>query len=318
MIAIGVDIGGTSIKGATVNDKGIILDRFSLKVKKSDTPEVTLGNLCDIINKFKKEHNYDEPIAGIGIGAPGMINFKSGIVLSSPNLPTWTNFNLKTFIQNKTELEVRINNDASVAALGEASFGVAQDYKDVIMLTLGTGVGGGIILDHKIYDGHLNQGAELGHMVIKMGGRLCGCGRKGCLEAYASATGLIIDTKEAMKKNPDSLMHKIAKELGEINGVVAFEASKLGDKAAKKVVRNYVKYLSEGILNYCNIFRPEIVVLSGGVANQGDYLFDMIRKYLIKNNYGMKGSPKVEIKMASLGYDSGKIGAACLVLKNHE
>ena len=314
MIAIGVDIGGTSIKGASINSKGEILDRFSLKVNKSDSAEVTVGNLCNIINDFKKEHVYEEDIAGIGIGVPGIADFDSGLLISSPNLPTWNGFNLKTFIKAKTGLEVYLNNDANVAALGEAVFGSAKKYNDVIMLTLGTGVGGGIIINKHIYDGHMHQGAELGHMVIRMGGRLCGCGRKGCLEAYASATGLITDTKIAMEKDPDSKLHEVAKELGGVDARVAFEAMRRDDKSAKRVVRNYVKYLSEGIINYCNIFRPEVVVLSGGVANEGEYLFKMIRRYLKKHTYGMKGSPKVDIKMASLGYDSGKIGAACLVL----
>ena len=178
MIAIGIDIGGTSIKGATITDKGVILDRFSVDVNRNDLPEKTIGDLCDVINKFLKEHRYDEPIAGIGIGSPGVIDHNKGEILSSPNLLTWEHFKLRDFVESRTGLKVYLNNDANVAALGEAVFGSGKDYNNAIMLTLGTGVGSGIILNKKIYDGNLHQGAELGHMVIRINGRPCGCGRK--------------------------------------------------------------------------------------------------------------------------------------------
>ncbi len=313
MIAIGVDIGGTSIKGASITDKGVILDRFALEVNREDSPEKSIGELCDIINEFIRTHKYNEPIKGIGIGSPGVIDHEKGEILSSPNLLTWEHFMLRDFVESRTGLKVYLNNDANVAALGEAVFGSGKDYTNAIMLTLGTGVGSGIILNKKIYDGNLHQGAELGHMVIRVGGRPCGCGRKGCLETYASATALINDTKEALSKAPNSLMHEVAKDLGKIDARVPFIAAKKGDEAALEVVNNYVISLSEGILNICNIFRPEVVILSGGVANEGEYLLTRIREYLKVYDYGMVHSPFVDVKQASLGYDAGKIGAACLV-----
>ena len=314
MIVLGVDIGGTSIKGASINENGKILDRFSLKVRKSDSPEKTIGDLGDIINDFIKSHNYEEPIRGIGVGVPGIVDFENGVVLSSPNLPTWEGFNIKDFLQKSTNLPVILNNDANVAALGECVYGAGKKYQNMILLTLGTGVGGGVIINKKIYDGNEHRGAELGHMVIRLNGRKCGCGRKGCFEAYASATALIKDTKEAMEKHPESELHKIAEELGDVTARNAFVGARRGDKTAIKVVNNYVMYLCEGILNYCNIFRPEAVILSGGVANEGEYLLSRIKEYLKKHEYGMHLSPVVEVDIASLGYDSGKIGAACLVL----
>ena len=314
MIAIGVDIGGTSIKGATINDKGEILDRFSLDVNKNDLPEKTIGDLCDVLKEFINSHHYDEPISGIGIGSPGVIDHEKGEILSSPNLLTWEHFKLVNFMKERINLPIKINNDANVAALGESIFGSGREYKNVIMLTLGTGVGSGIILDKKIYDGHFHQGAEIGHMVIRVNGHPCGCGRRGCLETYASATALIRDAKKAQEKNPESIMKDVANELGKFDARVPFIAEKRGDKAAKCVVKNYVRDLSEGILNICNIFRPEVVVLSGGVANEGENLLKRIRRYIKKYDYGMQHSPFVAVKQASLGYDSGKIGAACLVL----
>ena len=314
MIALGIDIGGTSIKGAAITDKGEILDRLSVDVCKVDKPEKTIGDLCDAINKFVKDHHYDEPIAGLGIGSPGVINHDNGEILSSPNLPTWEHFKLKEFVEKHTGLPVELNNDANVAALGESVFGSGKEYTNVVMLTLGTGVGSGIIMNKKVYDGHLHQGAEIGHMVIRVNGEPCGCGRRGCLETYASATALIRETKKAMDKAPDSLMFEEAKKLGKVDARVAFNAAKRGDKVAKRVVHNYVRDLSEGILNICNIFRPEVVILSGGVANEGEYLLSRVRRYLKKFDYGMLHSPFVDVRTSVLGYDSGKIGAACLVL----
>ena len=312
MIAIGIDVGGTSIKGAFINEKGEILDRFSMKVSKSAHPEEELSKLCDLIKEGINKLN--KKIDGIGIGIPGILDMDEGIVISSPNLPTWNGFNIKEFFEKRLGIETIINNDANVAALGEAKFGSGSKYQNSLMITLGTGVGGGVVIDGKLYDGHKHQGGELGHMVIVLNGRECGCGRKGCLEAYASATGLVKSTKEAMEKYPNSLLHEIEKELGGIDARNAFIAESRGDKAGKEVVDNYIMYLSEGLINYCNIFRPEIIILSGGVANEGENLFSRVRKYLEEHTYGMKGSPKVEIAPAMLGYDSGKIGAACLVL----
>ena len=153
----------------------------------------------------------------------------------------------------------------------------------------------------------------MGHTVVQYGGRLCTCGRNGCLETYASATAVINDTKKAMEEHPESLMHKVAQELGKIDGRVAFKAARQGDLVAMGVVEQYIYYLSEGILNYCNIFRPNVVILSGGIANEGDYLFDKINSYLKLHQYGYPKSPAVKVVPAKLGYDSGKIGAACLL-----
>ena len=312
MIAIGVDIGGTSIKGAFITDEGQILDKFSMTVDKETSPDVELGKLCDIINNMREEKHYE--VAGIGIGIPGILNMDAGIIISSPNLPNWDGFNIAEYMSYRTGLKVEINNDANVAALGEARFGSGSQFRNLIMITLGTGVGGGVIIDGHLYDGNFHQGGELGHMVIEVNGRECGCGRKGCLEAYASATALIKETKKAMNEHPESLLHQVKEELGVVDARNAFMAAKRGDLTAINLVNEYAMYLGEGLINFCNIFRPEAIILSGGVANEGDYLFELLRNYLRTHTYGMKGSPKVKIFPAFLGYDSGKIGAASLIL----
>ena len=314
MIAIGIDVGGTSIKGAFINEKGQILDRFQMKVNKNAPAEEELYKLCELINEEEERNDWVGRISGIGVGIPGILDMDNGIVISSPNLPTWDGFEIAKYINKMVGYPVKINNDANVAALGEAKFGSGAKYQNSIMITLGTGVGGGIVLDGKLYDGNKHQGAELGHMVVSINGRECGCGRKGCLETYASATGLIKSTEEAMEKHPESLLHEVEKELGGIDARNAFIAAKRGDLAAQTVVDEYVMYLGEGLINFCNIFRPEVIILSGGVANEGENLFSRVREYLRIHTYGMRGSPKVEVVPSELGYDSGKIGAACLIL----
>lgn len=312
MIVIGVDVGGTSIKGGSINDKGVVLDRFSMPMDRKASPTKTFGDLSKLIKEFILNHKYDEPISGIGLGVPGLINKYDGSVSSSPNMKKWVNFNIVSFMEKKLKLPVKIINDASAAALGEARFGTGKDYNFLIMITLGTGVGGGIVFDKHVIDGNESKGAQLGHCLVKLNGRKCNCGRKGCLEAYASATALIKETKKAMDKHPESLLHKITAEYGEIDARAAFEAERRGDKEGHRLVEEYVTYLGEGLITIANMLRPEIVVLSGGVANEGAYLIDKVRNYVKEHNYGMKGSPIMLIEQASLGYDAGKIGAAAL------
>lgn len=312
MIVIGVDIGGGSIKGGAINDKGKVLDTFVIPMNKEASPEETFGNLSDTINEFIKTHKYEEEISGVGLGIPGLIDRESGEIASSPNMPAWLRFNVLDFMSKRIDLPIRIVNDASAAALGEAKFGSGKQYKYLIMITLGTGVGGGIVFNGKLIDGNHSQGAQLGHGVVVLNGRQCNCGRKGCLEAYASATALTKQTELAIKDNPDGLLAKHAKELGKVNARVAFDVAKMGDKEGQRLVDEYVMYLSEGLLNFCNTFRPDVIVLSGGVANEGDYLVSRVKKYMKEKEFGYKNSPEVEVKVAELGYDSGKIGAASL------
>ena len=311
MIAIGIDIGGTSIKGAAVYDDGRMLDVFALPVIKGESGEVTVNKLIDVVENYIKEKDIAKEIVGIGMGIPGLLDIEKGIVTYSPNLK-WDNLPIADLFKARLPYPVRIANDANVAAFGEAKFGAGKGVPYVIMLTLGTGVGSGIIMDNKIYDGHLHQGAEIGHMVIRVNGEPCGCGRRGCLETYASATALIRDTKRAMEQHKESKCWEIAEKLGKVDARVAFEAERAGDEVGHQLVENYVKYLAEGLMNYFNVFRPEALILSGGIANEGEYLLSRLRAYLEPRHYGFQGTPKVELLVSELGYDSGKIGAGAL------
>lgn len=311
MIAIGIDIGGTSIKGAAVDSNGKVYESFTMPFVKEDSGEKIITELAKLVKQYIKEQGLEGKIAGMGIGCPGSIDIEKGVVNYANNLG-WNNLPIAKIMQETLPYPVRLINDANAAALGEAKFGAGKSYENIILLTLGTGVGGGIIVNGKLYEGNEGKGAELGHMVVELDGEQCSCGRKGCLEAYASATALIRETKKSMRLNKRSLMWKISPDIELVDGKVPFEAAKKGDKAANYVLDNYVKYLGEGILNYCNIFRPNVIVLSGGVANAGPFLFDKLNAYVKDRNYGYKSTPEVKVVPAELGYDSGKIGAAAL------
>jgi glucokinase len=312
MLVIGIDVGGTSIKGAAINDSGKVFETFSLDVDKTLNGEQLITQLAELTKEYINTHNFDEPVVGIGMGIPGTMNTKTGVVVYSNNL-CWYNLPVKDIMENITGLTVRITNDANAAALGETMFGSGKDYETCVMLTLGTGVGGGIVINGKLVEGNEGKGGELGHIVTVQGGRTCTCGRKGCLEAYASATGLVVTAKEFLAKNPNSeILTLVKNNIDKINGKVIFEAAKNGDEVANQIVDQYVVDLGEGLLNYCNILRPNGIILSGGVANAGEFLFEKLRKYLKENYYGYQGTPAVEVVTAALGYDSGKIGAASL------
>ena len=311
MIAIGIDIGGMSIKGAAVDSNGRVYEKFSMPFIKGEPGEETIRKLAEIVKEYIAANGLENKIVGIGLGSPGTLDIKNGIVNYANNLG-WENLHVADIFHEILPYPVRLTNDANAASLGEAKYGAGKSYDSIIMLTLGTGVGGGIIINGKLYEGNEGKGAELGHSVIVVDGEQCTCGRKGCLETYASATALIRETKKAMHSNRRSLMWKVCPDIDLVGGKVPFEAAKQGDKTAIDVLDNYIKYLGEGILNFCNIFRPNLIVLSGGIANAGDYLFDRVNKYIKDRNYGYKMTPEVKVVPAELGYDSGKIGAAAL------
>ena len=310
---IGVDIGGMSVKIGLVNENGNILDK---KVIKTDgSAESVIRSLGTALQEFLEENHLSAAeIEGIGIGCPGAITAATGMVEYSNNLG-WHHVPLVDGLRAYVDTYYKISNDANVAALGEAIFGAAKGYSDVIMFTLGTGVGGGIIIDKKLYEGNESKGAELGHAVLVLGGEECTCGRKGCIEAYCSASALIRDTKRAMVRHTDSAMWEYANnDINNVNGRTAFAMARENDAAALEVVENYIKYLSESIMNYCNIFRPQAFVLGGGICGEGRYLLDKVEKYCKERNYGYQGTPEVKILTATLGNDAGIIGAAALLV----
>ena len=309
---VGIDLGGTFIKGGIVDDLGNIV--YSTKVateseKGQDGVAENIAKLVDLL--LEGTGLCVDDVEGIGMGVPGMIDSENGVVIMSNNLK-WYDFHIAEKVKELTGLNVKIANDANVATLGEAKFGAAKNKKNVIMLTLGTGVGGGIIANGELIEGNLSVGAELGHAVIIKGGEPCTCGRSGCLEAYASATALIRETKKAMQNEPDSLMWNVG-SLDDVDGKTAFEY-KDTDKTAAEVVRNYIENLAAGITNYANIFRPEVVLLGGGVCAEGDNLIKPIQEIVDRETFAGSAGPKVEVLVATLGNRAGTLGAASLIM----
>lgn len=311
MYRIGIDIGGMSVKTGIVSVDGKIIKQIRTKTDKN--PDIAVLNIVKDIDTLLTELNINkDSVVGIGIGCPGSIDSEKGTVIYSNNLG-WTNYPLVKNLERKTGIKTKISNDANVATLGETVYGAGKGHNNSVMFTLGTGVGGGIVIDGKLYEGYKSQGAEPGHITLVFNGEQCSCGRKGCVEMYASATALIKQTKVVMKTNKDSQMWKyVDGDINKVDGKTAFECSKTGDDCANKVVNQYVAYLSEGIMNLFNIFRPEICIIGGGISAQGKYLTDKITAYCEQNFYGYKDAPKTKIVTAKLGNDAGIIGASCL------
>ena len=314
MYKIGIDLGGTNIAAGIVDENYKIITKGSVPTKANRAPEEIIKDMGALCNDLLKQANLKAAdIACAGIATPGTANRDTGVVEYANNLP-FVKFPIAAVLQKYLDVKkVLIENDANAAAKGEAIAGAAKGCNHAVMITLGTGLGGGIIIDKKVYSGFNFAGAELGHMVIEYNGRQCTCGRKGCWEAYSSATGLINMTKDKLAATKDSLMHKMVEENGgEISGKTAFAAARLGDKAATEVVEEYIAYLSCGISNIINIFQPEVLCIGGGVCKEGDYLTGPLMGIIAKEQYTRDNANKTEIKIAALGNDAGIIGAAVL------
>lgn len=311
MYNIGIDIGGMSIKIGIVNKVGEIVKQA--RVKTAKTAEKCVEDMVSLINTLLSECTLTiNDIGGIGVGCPGAVTSETGVVDFLPNLG-WNNVPLGEMLNKEFNIPVKISNDANVAALAEVIYGCAKGYNTCVMFTLGTGVGGGIIIDKKLFEGGFSRGAELGHTTLFLGGEPCTCGRSGCVEVYTSATALIKQTKKAMQENLDSKMWDFVNgDIDKVDGRTAFECSKIGDKTAEKVVDTYVYYLAESMLNMFNIFRPDAFILGGGISAQGEYLNNKLKAYCEKFDYGYKCAPRTEILTAKLGNDAGIIGAAAL------
>ncbi|MBD5131362.1 MAG: ROK family glucokinase [Clostridiales bacterium] len=314
MYCVGVDIGGMSIKVGVVDRDGNIVKKGKVVTDVEGGPHKIINDIADLILSLIDPKDRD--FVGIGIGCPGAINSATGVVDRAFNLK-WHKVALAEELARRINKRIKVSNDANVAALGETMYGVGRTYTDTIFITLGTGVGGGVVLNGKLYEGNESKGAELGHMVLVVDGEQCTCGRRGCMEAYCSATALIRETKKAMLADKNSSMWQfVGGDIEKVDGRTAFECSKTGDKSANAVVDYFVKYLGEGMLNFANIFRPQAIILGGGVCAQGDYLIYKLKDYCKDRNYGFANTPRFDILAAQLGNDAGIIGAAGLIFSD--
>lgn len=312
MYSLGIDLGGTNIVASVVDDQFNII---STAKTKTNAPRPA-NDIFDDVEKVCREAVREakltmSDLVAVGMGSPGTCN-ADGVIEFANNL-AFNNVPAREMLRERLGVDnVFVENDANCAALGEAFAGCGNGSKNFVAVTLGTGVGSGIILDGKIVNGVNYAGGECGHMVIMVDGEQCSCGRKGCWEAYASATALIRQTKRAMDDYPDSIMHRLAEEEGGVNGKTAFDAMRLGDIAGIEVVNNYIKYVSCGLINLVNALQPEIICIGGGICNEGDTLMEPLRRYVQAERYSIHSKIQTKIVKARLGNNAGIIGAALL------
>lgn len=314
MYYLGVDLGGTNIACAVVSREGQILGKASIPTALPDTAENIAGRIVTCCRMAVEKTGCSmEEIASVGIGTPGIANAEEGIVEYSCNLG-FSNTPLSELVGTPLGKPVYLENDANAAALGEFAAGCGNGSHSLIAITLGTGVGGGVVLQGKLLTGFNFAGAEIGHFVMYHGGEPCGCGRKGCFEAYCSATALIRQTKRAMEAHPESLMWKNCPDLEKVDGRTSFDAMAAGDETARAVVRQYQEYLADGLTSIINIFQPEVLCVGGGICNQGETLLGPVRAIIDKEDYARDSKRRTKVVRATLGNDAGIIGAALLPL----
>lgn len=318
MYTVGVDLGGTNIAIGIVDRDHRIVRKGSVPTKADRAPEMIVKDMADLTARLLDEAGLSVgDVENVGIASPGTANGSTGVVEYSNNLP-FKNFAVAEIFRRYLPVKaVYVENDANAAALGEHIAGAAKGAHNSVMITLGTGVGGGIIIDGKIYAGSNHAAGELGHNVIVYGGRPCTCGRRGCLEAYASATALIRMTEECLtecriKGVPTLLTKELEANGGRCNARIAFNAMKKGDEIAAWLVGDYIAYLACGVTNIINTFQPEILSIGGGISGEKDHLLIPLRKRVDREQYTRDSAHRTQIVIAELGNDAGIIGAASL------
>ncbi len=315
MYKVGIDLGGTNIVAGVVDHKYNIVAKAECKTAVPRPEAEVCDSMAAVVKEaLKKAKIKMDDVAHIGIGVPGAVNPETRIIETSPNL-FFQNWEIAQMMEDRLHKYVKVENDANAAALGEFLAGSAKGSKNAVAITLGTGVGGGIIIDGKIYSGSNYAGAELGHMVIVKDGNLCGCGRHGCWEAYASATALINMTKDAIKNEKADfsyMLNAVEGDLDKVNGKTAFDAMRDGDATGTEVVNRYIEYLATGIINVINIFQPDVLCIGGGVSKEGETLLAPLRAIVERERFTKRNDKQTVICAATLGNDAGIIGAAML------
>ena len=313
MYRIGVDLGGTNIATGVINEKNEIIGRGKVKTRAPRPAEAIFDSIKEAVDMAVANAgiNYADVIS-VGIGTPGSVNKDTGAIEFSNNLQ-FNSVPAKQMLEERLKKPVYLENDANAAALGEAVAGSGNGVKNFVAVTLGTGVGSGIIIDGKIYRGSNFCGGEMGHMVINVDGIPCNCGRKGCWEKYASATALVSQAVEAMEGNKGSLLWQTCDgDLNKVEGKTIFEAYDMGDAVAKAVVDKYLYYVAVGIANVVNALQPEAVCVGGGISGQGEKILQPIRDMVKAERYSVYAEKQAALLPAALGNDAGIIGAALL------
>ncbi len=306
---IGIDLGGTNIAGGLVRDDGTLIFKTSIPTVSDKGEEALLSAILSVVNVLI-ERAEGEEISCVGIGVPGHVDNTTGMVVYCNNIP-FANTPLAGFITEATGLPCYLGNDANAAALAEVLVGSAKEFDDAVMITLGTGIGAGLIFNNKIHAGCNGAAGEIGHISLFPDGLPCNCGRRGCFELYGSATALVRQTREAMEAHPESKLWQVAKTLDAVNGKTSFNAMRLGDEVATAVVTQYIRYLATGVLDIINLLCPKAIIFGGGLSKEGENLLSPIREIVKKECYSTYGKQTVFLT-AKLGNDAGIIGAAFL------
>ena len=308
MYRIGIDLGGTNIAVGVVDENYQLLAQHSVPTLAQRSAEEVIRDMGDAVETaLAKAGITVADCESMGIGSPGTCDSEKGIVARAYNLG-WFDVPICAMLRERFGIPVRLSNDANCAALAETVAGAAIGCKNMVLITLGTGVGGGIIIDGKIYAGMRSAGAELGHTLLVLDGEPCSCGRRGCWETYASATALIRQAEKAAAQHPESLLAKAEM----MTGLGVFEAADRGDCAAQAVIDRYCEYVAAGFTDLVNALAPEMILLGGGISRQGERILAPIREYVTNNCFGQKDGAIPVIKAAALGNEAGIIGAAAL------
>jgi glucokinase len=310
--AIGVDLGGTNLRVAAVNENGGLFDHLSLETLvergREDVVNRLTSGILELVNRWKDRYQ----LAGIGVGIPGIIRMKDGILVASPNLPGWENFNVRAQIAKRLNSPFFLENDANAAALGEKWIGAGKDVKHLCFLTMGTGIGGGLIFDGKIWHGVSGMAAELGHVTLYPGGRLCACGNRGCLEAYAAASAVVKAAQEMLQEGKASEgLKKLAASGVKMTSAKIYELAKEGDPSAQEIFQMVGRALGMAIANFINIFDLDTFVLGGGAVEAWDAFEKSMFEEVALRSYVWRSDPR-EILKSSLGSQAGIFGAAYL------
>jgi ROK family protein len=311
---IGIDVGGTNVKIALVDGEGKIIYSNSVPTYAQMGYEYTVNNIKQAIRDLMKETNTDaKEIEGIGFDFPGQVDYKTGVVKLAPNIPGWVNVPIAQMIEEEFNIPTRIDNDVRCAALGELKFGAGKGCENFVCITVGTGIGSGLVINGQLVRGAANAAGEIGHIKLQMnGGPICGCGDTGCLEAFASGPSIVAMAQEYLKGGKSTKFREMAGADGEITPYIVAKAAEAGDPVAKRIFEIVGTYIGMGLVSVINLLNPEKVIIGGGVAAAGDLLLDPIRK-TIKERAMVVAGNSVEIVPAELGNSAGVIGASMLV-----
>lgn len=312
VLYIGIDVGGTTAKAGVVDEEGKILAKSVCRTGKERAFEDIAADMAELCRRVVRESGHEmADIAAVGVGIPGEQDPRSGLVAFCNNLG-WVNVPLMQRLREALGLGVYVDNDANVAALAESAFGASRDVKSSILVTLGTGVGGGIVENRRVRTGAHGVGGEIGHMVVVVDGEKCNCGHRGCWEKYASATAIIRMGRALMEEKPDcALARQLGGDAAQLNAKAVLDLAKAGDADCMGIFETYVKYLCVGLANLINIYDPDMIVLGGGVAYAGDFLLDAVRAALGDYVY-CPALSWARVELARMGNDAGIIGAAML------